>query len=96
MAVTATSLKLPAALKAELDKLARDSGETTHAIMVRALSEHVDAAKRYRGFLDDARQANLAMLESGMGYAAEDVHAYILARARGEKVKRPRPVKWRK
>ena len=96
MPVTATSLKLPAALKAELDKLARDSGETTHAIMVRALSEHVDAAKRYRGFLDDVRQANLAMLESGMGYAAEDVHAYILARARGEKVKRPRPVKWRK
>ena len=96
MAVTATSLKLPAALKAELDKLARDSGETTHAIMVRALSEHVDAAKRYRGFLDDAWHADRAMLDSGVGYAAEDVHAYVLARARGEKVKRPRPVKWRK
>lgn len=96
MSVTATSLKLPAALKAELDKLARDSGESTHAIMVRALSEHVDATKRYRDFLHDAQQANLAMLESGKGYAAEDVHAYILAKARGEKAKRPRPVKWRK
>ena len=90
------SLKLPAALKAELDKLALQAGESTHAIMVRALSEHVDAATRYRGFVDDARQARLDMLESGICYEAKDVHAYILARARGEKVRRPRPVKLRK
>ncbi len=96
MAVIATSLKLPEALKAELDKLARRSGETTHAIMVRALSEHVVAANRYRGFLDDARRANAKMVESGIGYAAEDVREYILAKARGEKAKRPAPVKWRK
>ena len=94
--MAATSLKLPAALKAELDKLARQTGESTHAIMVRALSEHVDAAKRYRGFLDDARQARLALLENGVCYEAEDVHAYMLAKARGEKVRRPRPVKLRK
>ncbi len=96
MAVSATSLILPAALKAELDKLARQSGQSTHAVMVRALSEHVAAAKRYRGFLDDARRANAAMLESGEGYDARDVHGYILAKARGEKGQRPKPVKWRK
>ena len=96
MAVSATSLKLPAALKAELEELARQSGQSTHAVMVRALSEHVAAAKRYRSFLDDALRANAAMLKSGEGYDAQDVHGYILAKARGEKVKRPKPVKWRK
>ena len=96
MAATATSLKLPPALKADLDKLALRSGETTHAVMVRALTEHVAAAKRYRSFLDDAARADVVMRESGVGYAMQDVHAYVLDKARGEKAKRPRPVKWRK
>jgi len=96
MATTATSLKLPSTLKAELDELALRSGETTHAVMVRALTEHVAAAKRYRSFLDDAARADVGMRENGVGYAMQDVHAYVLSKARGEKANRPRPVKWRK
>jgi predicted transcriptional regulator len=96
MATAATSIKLPTILKAELEKLARRSGETTHAVMVRALSEHVAAAKRYRSFLDDAVLADVAMQESGVGYAMEDVHAYVAAKVRGKRAKRPSAVKWRK
>ncbi len=96
MATVATSIKLPSTLKAELEKLARRSGETTHAVMVRALSEHVAAAKRYRSFLDDATRADVAMQESGVGYAMQDVHAYVAAKVRGKRAKRPSPVKWRK
>ena len=96
MATIATSIKLPSTLKAELEKLARRSGETTHAIMVRVLAEHVAAAKRYRGFLDDAARADVAMQESGVGYAMPDVHAYVAAKVRGKRAKRPSPVKWRK
>ena len=96
MATTATSIKLPPTLKAELEKLARRSGETTHAVMVRALSEHVAAARRYRSFLDDAARADVAMQESGVGYAMQDVHAYVAAKMRGKRAKRPSPVKWRR
>ena len=96
MSTIATSIKLPSTLKAELERLARHSGETTHAIMVRALAEHVAAAKRYRSFLDDAARADVAMQESGVGYAMQDVHAYVAAKVRGEKRKRPKAVKWRK
>ncbi len=96
MAIAATSLKLPSALKTELEELARRSGETTHAIMVRALTEHVAAANRYRRFLDDAAHADDAMQLNGVGYAMEDVHAYVAAKVRGEPAKRPKPVKWRK
>jgi len=96
MTTAATSIKLPSALKAELEKLARRSGETTHAIMVRALAEHVAAAKRYRNFLDDAARADSAMQESGIGYAMQDVHAYIAAKVRGRRAKRPSTLKWRR
>ncbi len=96
MATAATSIKLPPTLKAELEKLARRSGETTHAIMVRALAEHVAAAKRYRTFLNDAARADVAMQESSVGYAMQDVHAYVAAKVRGKRAKRPSPVKWRK
>lgn len=96
MATTATSIKLPSTLKAELEKLARRTGETTHAIMVRALAEHVAAAKRYRSFLDDAARTDVAMQQSGVGYAMQDVHAYVAAKVRGKKAKRPSPVKWRR
>ena len=95
MATAATSIKLPSSLKAELEKLARRSGETTHAVMVRALAEHVAAAKRYRSFLDDAARADVAMRKSGVGYAMQDVHAYVAAKVRGKRAKRPSPVKWR-
>jgi hypothetical protein len=64
--------------------------------MVRALAEHVAAAKRYRSFLDDAARADVAMQESGVGYAMPHVHAYVAAKLRGESTMRPSPVKWRK
>jgi len=96
MATTATSIKLPSALKAELEELAQRSGETTHAIMLRALAEHVAAAKRYRSFLDDAARADIAMQESGVGYAMQDVHAYVAAKVRGKRAKRPSAAKWHK
>ncbi len=94
MAIAATSLKLPSALKADLEKLARRTGESTHAIMVRALAEHVAAAKRYRTFLDDAARADAQMQSTGVGYAMQEVHDYVAAKARGEAAKRPKPVKW--
>lgn len=62
----------------------------------RASAEHAAETKRYRGFLDEAALADVAMQESGVGYAMPDVHAYVSAKVRGEQVKRPRPVKWRK
>ena len=62
----------------------------------RALTDHVAGTKRHRSFLDDAARADVAMQESGVGFAMSDVHAYISAKVRGEPVKRPSPVKWRK
>jgi predicted transcriptional regulator len=96
MTVTATSLKLPRRLKARIDRLSRRSGESAHAYMVRALEGHVTAEERYQAFLDDGVRADEAMVRSGLGYASEDVHAYVTALAEGRKPRRPKPVRWRK
>ena len=96
MSVTATSLKLPATLKSRIDRLARRAGESPHAYMVRLLEERVDAAERFDKFVAEAREADERMQQSGTGYAAADVYAYLEARVGGRRKARPKPVTWRK
>jgi len=62
----------------------------------RALAEHVAETKRHRSFLDEAARTDVAMQETGVGYAMPDVHAYVAAKVRGKRAKRPRPVNWRR
>ena len=95
MTTTATSIKIPVRLKSRIERLARRSGETTHAFMLRALEGQVEAAERYQAFLRDGIRADEAMLRSGLGYAAADVHAYLQAKVAGRQARRPRPVRWR-
>ncbi|MGH8704981.1 MAG: hypothetical protein ACREUO_06130 [Burkholderiales bacterium] len=96
MSIVATSLKLPRRLKARIERMSRRSGESAHAYMVRALEGHVEAEERYRAFIKDGIRADEAMRRSGLGYAADDVHAYVAVRAEGRAARRPRPVRWRK
>lgn len=95
MPVVATSLKIPRRLKTRIDRLANRADESAHAFMLRALAGQVEAAERYQAFLKDARRADAAMLRSGLGYAAEDVHKYVATLAAGRKTQRPKPVRWR-
>jgi predicted transcriptional regulator len=95
VSVAATSLKLPKRLKSRMERLARRAGESTHAFMVRALESQVEAEERYQAFLRDGLRADEAMQQSGVGYEADAVHAYLEARARGRKARRPRATRWR-
>ncbi len=61
----------------------------------RTLAEHVAETKHHRSFLEDAARADFAMQASGVGYAMPEVHAYVAAKVRGKRAKRPRPVSWR-
>jgi len=96
MTVAATSLKLPRRLKSRLERIARRAGESPHAFMVRALESQVEAMERYHVFVEDGMRADQAMQQSGLGYDAKDVHAYLEAKARGRKARRPKAVRWRK
>ena len=95
MPLTATSIKLPKALKSRIARLAKRAGESPHAFMLRLLEEQVAAAERFEQFVADARQADEHMQESRQGFAAADVHGYLEARIAGRKGARPKPVQWR-
>jgi hypothetical protein len=40
-------------------------------------------------------RADEAMQQTGLGYDADHVHAYLEARIRGRKTRRPKAVRWR-
>jgi predicted transcriptional regulator len=95
MSLTATSLKLPRQLKTRVERAARRAGESPHAFMVRALESQVEAAERYERFIEDGMRADEAMQQTGLGYEAGDVHAYLEAKAKRRAARRPKPVRWR-
>ncbi len=94
MTTTATSLKLPAALKRRVDRLARHTHRTPHAEMVAAIAEHVAQAERRQAFVADALAAEQEVADRGTAFLLEDVEAPLLALARGEKSRRPRARAW--
>jgi len=96
MPLVATSLKLPRTLKTHIVRLARRAGTSPHAFMLGLLENQVKAAARFEQFVEDARQADLRMQETGQGYAAADVHGYLEARIAGRKATRPKPAQWRR
>jgi predicted transcriptional regulator len=91
----ATSLKLPEELKARVHALARKAGVSPHAFMLEAIAKQTERAESRQRFLEDALEAEREVQETGVVYSADDVHAVLLARARGQKPPRLRPSKWR-
>ena len=96
MSSEATSLRIPVELKARIVKLAERSGESVYAFMLRSLEDRVRAAEQFHAFVERARRADEAMIASGTGYLASDVHAYMNARLAGKAPRRPKAVRWRK
>ncbi len=90
---TPTALKLPDELKQRIAPLARAAGKSAHAWMVEALEAQATLAEVRSGFIEDARRAAADIDRGAPLFAAEDVHAYILARAAGRVTRRPKPVK---
>lgn len=90
-----TSLKLPEDVKQLAVAAARLRGLTPHAFMVDAIRVAATAAERRAAFVADAEAARAQALASGKGFAADDVHAYVRARAQGQKVVKPKAKTWR-
>lgn len=77
----ATSLKLPAELKAQIDETARKSGMTAHAFMVKAISDTARRAQQREQFDIDTREALAQVEQTGLAYTLEDVESYFEKRA---------------
>jgi predicted transcriptional regulator len=88
-----TSLKLPDNLKQRISTLAEAVGKTPHAFMVEALTEQTERAEKRQTFLQSAQQARQHYEETGIAYAAEDVHQYLKAKITGQSPPAPQPIK---
>lgn len=91
-----TSLKIPDELKQRAINAAQEQGMSPHAFMLNAIEQTVLSAEQRASFIAEALTAEQEMLESGQGYAAEDVHRYIKARLAGENPERPEAKPWRR
>ncbi len=92
-----TTVKLTDDLKERITPLARAAGQTPHAWMIAALERQAALAELREQFFAEAEASAAAVDNGGALYAAEDVHAYIAARAAsiaaGKRPARPKPVK---
>lgn len=93
--MSTTSLKIPEDVKQLAVAAAREQGVTPHAFMVEAIRAAATNAERRARFVADAIASRDEAIESGKGYAAEDVHAYLRARAEGKSVSKPKAKSWR-
>jgi hypothetical protein len=89
----ATSLKLPASVKAQIDESAASAGMTAHAYMVRTLAKAAERARLRAQFDAETVQAWEEMRHDKLGYDFEDVRAYFAARAVARKTGAPMPPK---
>ena len=89
-----TSLKLPEALKKRVQTLIKGRATTAHAFMVEAIERAAASEELRRRFGADAAAAEEETERSGKAYEAAEVFAYLEARARGAKARRPRPKAW--
>lgn len=93
--MSTTSLKLPEDVKELAVAAAERLGITPHAFMVEAIRIAVANAEKRAQFVASAVAAREDAVASGKGYAAEEVHAYARARARGQSATKPKAKSWR-
>ncbi len=84
-----TSLKLPDILKEQIAATAAREGKTAHALMVETLQIAMDQAALRQQFESDGDAAYQEVIATNTRYSGDDVHAYFLAKAKGENPARP-------
>ena len=76
-ASTPTSLKLPGALKLQLEEDAKQMGMSLHAFMVNTLAEAAQRKRMRQTFEQDSADALAVMKATGKGHALDDVRVYF-------------------
>lgn len=93
--MSTTSLKLPDDIKERAVSAAQKLGISPHAFMVSAIDQATTIAEQRAEFVAAARSARDTMIKTGKGYPAEEVHAYLKARAAGKRTSPPKAKSWR-
>lgn len=90
-----TSLKLPEDLKERVRLVARARAMSPHAFLLEAVRWATTAAEQRADFIAQAQAAREHALDNDEVYDADEVHAHVRARARGQKSPMPPAKRWR-
>jgi predicted transcriptional regulator len=93
--MTTTSLKLPEDLKKRATNAAHELGVSPHAFMVAAIEQAAKSTEQRVRFIADAKAAKEEMMQTGKGYDADDVHAFLKAKVAGKRSSKPKARSWR-
>lgn len=84
------SIRLPVELQKRVARLVAHRDTNPHAFMLEAIAEKLEVEEAEEAFLAEAERRLADMRSTGKGIPADEVFAFLEARARGEKVKRPK------
>jgi predicted transcriptional regulator len=90
----AVSLRVPPEVKKKVAKLAEAQDTTSHAFMLDAIREKIEAEEARAAFRAEARRRLTRMQKTDLGIPAEEVLAYLREHARGGTPARPKPRKF--
>ena len=86
----AVSLRLPDDVKVRIARLADAGNTTTHAFMLDAIREKVEIEEARVAFHLEAKRRLARMKKTGNAISASEVFDYLLGRAQGRRVRRPK------
>lgn len=91
--MSTTTIRLPAELKDRLAQVAKRSGSTSHALILDAIAERVEAEERRNEFHELAEKRFAEIAKSGNTIPWDEMKTYLQRRVAGQSVKRPKPGK---
>ena len=87
--MSTTTIRLEERLKARLASAAERGGMTAHAFILEAIEQTIEQSELEEEFHRVAEERWAKLLESGKSVAWEEATAYVTARARGERPRKP-------
>lgn len=91
--MSTTTIRLNDELRERVTKAAEAAGKTTHAFIIEAIAQTVENAEARAEFHRVADSRWRQFQKDGLTVSAENMHAYLRARIRGEKPSKPKPTK---
>lgn len=88
--MSTTTIRLPDDLKERVALAAERAGTTSHALILDAIAERVEAEERYNAFHEMSEQRYADIAASGETIPWREMRAYLEDRIAGKKPARPR------
>jgi predicted transcriptional regulator len=88
--MSTTTIRLPEDLKARVAAVAGQTGITAHAFILEAIAEKASLAEAREAFVVECRERLARYDATGLAIPWDEARQYLLDRAAGKKVARPR------